>query len=140
MVEAAARGRQSDDWIVDSDNERAGHGNRRKSRGGLSCDISPFEFGDRADVEGSSVANCARIHAAVVRADLLLRTRFSRTGLEVDHAGLGDWSGAVAFGIVWSQRLPALFRLIQQNVWLTRRRDHSDAVALPDRTGSLNRR
>src|ERR1051326_3148187 len=56
------------------------------------------------------------------------------------NAGCGDWRRAVAFGLVGLPGIPALLRLLQQDVRLTGRSDRVDVVALLYRRGGVDRR
>ncbi|MND02682.1 hypothetical protein D3C83_221550 [compost metagenome] len=60
--------------------------------------------------------------------------------MAVAHSRRRYWRRALAAGLDRIPRVLEFLRLLQRHLWFTRRRDHTDAVALLHRRRSLDRR
>lgn len=84
-------------------------------------------------MEDRAVADSARRYVVRLCSHLLFRPRRARTEMDLDYAWSGSWRGPLVASFVWLSHLPALLRFLQQYLWFSGGRNHTDALALPNR-------
>src|SRR5689334_3888347 len=91
-------------------------------------------------MERTPMAGGHWIRAARLYIVLSLRPRPRESGMEPYDTGRRGRGHSVAGDLARLQFISALLQFLWRYVWLTGSGDHSDAVALPDGHGSIDRR